>query len=108
MAEAGKRLGAVTGATAETSLYVVPGATFTVMGTLTICNRTTAKVTYRWAIVAAGGAAADADWKEYDTELLGNESAFRTLGEAMESGSEIRVQSSVAGVSFSASGIEYS
>lgn len=85
----------------EQSLYVVPASTTTVVSSLVVCNRSVSKVTYRWAVVPAGGAAAAANWQEFDSELPANESAFRTLGVTLPTSAEIRIQADSTSVSFS-------
>jgi len=97
---------AIAAADTEQSLYVVPASTEAIVSTVVICNRSSSKVTYRWAVVPSGGAAADANWQEYDTELLGNQSDFRTLGVSLPTGAEIRIRADSTSVSFSAYYVE--
>lgn len=102
MAEAFKiSQAAITVANTEQSLYVVPGSTNSVMSSIVICNRGSNKATYRWAIVPSGGAAGAANWQEYDAEVDGNTSEFRTLGCTLPTAAEVRIQADTTDVSFS-------
>lgn len=89
----------ITTASVEQSLHTASNVT--VVSTIVICNRHTSKIEYRWAIVPGGGAAGAANWQEFDTELDGNETAFRTLGISLPASAEVRIQADHTDVSFS-------
>lgn len=93
-------------ATTETSLYVVPAATSTVISTIVVCNRSSSNVDFRFAVVPGGGAAANENWLWYDAAVLKNSSEVFTIGWALEATDEIRVYGSTADLTFSISGLE--
>jgi hypothetical protein len=94
---------AIAVANTEQSLYVVPAATEVIISTLKICNRGSAKATYRWAIVPGGGSAGAANWQEYDAEVDGNVTEFRTLGDTLPALAELRIQADTTDISFTIS-----
>jgi hypothetical protein len=99
---------AIAVADTEQSLYVVPASTETVISSIVICNRGSNKATYRWAIVPGGGAAGDANWQEYDSEVDGNVSEFRTLGCTLPAAAEVRIRADTTDISFSIYYVEVS
>lgn len=98
------RLGAENLAAAtNTTVYSVPADTFSVVS-LSLCNRGNQAVNVRVA-VAASATPTDAEWIEYDTEVLGKGVLERT-GIVMDSGKLLVVYSNAANVSAVAFGIE--
>jgi hypothetical protein len=107
MAEAYKVLGQVApAATTETSLYIVPAATSTVVSTLVICNRSSSNVDVRVAVVPGGGSAANVNYILYDVQIIKNQSEFFTIGMSLETTDEVRVYSSTADTTYSLFGTE--
>lgn len=100
------RLGAADiAASTNTSLYTVPVDTFSVVS-LSLCNRGNQAVNVRVA-VASASTPTNAEWIEYDTELLGKGVLERT-GIVMDAGKILVVYSNAANVSAVAMGIETS
>lgn len=92
-------------ATTNTSLYTCPTDTYAVVN-VSICNRSAIAVTIRVA-VAASGTPTNAEYIEYDQELLPNGVLERT-GIVMDATAVLVVRSSGASVSAVAMGIETS
>jgi len=88
-----------------TSVYTVPVDTFTVVS-LSLCNRANQATNVRVA-VAAASTPTNAEWIEYDTELLGKGVLERT-GIVMDAGKILVVYSTSPNVSAVAMGIETS
>ena len=74
MAEIYKTLGQVAlGATVLTNLYTVPGATSTVISTITVCNRGGTATTFRISVRVAGAADATKQYIYYDISIPKND-----------------------------------
>lgn len=100
------RLGAADlAASTLTSLYSVPVDTFTVVS-LSLCNRGNQAVNVRVA-VASSSTPTNAEWIEYDTEVLGKGVLERT-GIVMDAGKVLVVWANAVNVSAVAFGIETS
>jgi hypothetical protein len=98
------RLGTANLATAtNTTVYTVPGTTFSVV-TVSICNRTNTAITCRIALSTSTTPAAD-EWIEYDTEILPKGVLERT-GLVMQASLNLVVWSSSSSVTAVAMGIE--
>jgi hypothetical protein len=90
-------------AAVNTTLYTVPGDTFAVIS-VNLCNRSNQAVNVRMA-VSAGPSPSNAEYIEFDTELLGKGVLERT-GIIMNATQRLVVYSNAAGVSAVAFGIE--
>ena len=100
------RLGAADlAASTLTALYSVPVDTFTVVS-LSLCNRGNQAVNVRVA-VASSSTPTNAEWIEYDTEILGKGVLERT-GIVMDTGKVLVVYANAANISAVAFGIETS
>lgn len=98
------RLGASDLAAAtNTTVYTVPADTFAVVS-LSICNRGNQAVAVRVA-VASAATPTNAEYIEYDTEVLGKGVLERT-GIVMDTGKLLVVWSNAANISAVAFGIE--
>lgn len=80
--------------TNEASLYLVQ-ADEQIQGILVICNQDTADRTYRVAIAAESGAAAGADFIEYDTNIATGVGAHR-IPIVAGPNRDVRIRASVA------------
>ena len=92
-------------AATNTPLYTVPADTFSVV-TLSICNRGNAAITVRVA-VASAATPTNAEFIEYDTEILAKGVLERT-GIVMDPNKILVVRTSATNVSAVAMGIETS
>jgi hypothetical protein len=92
-------------AAANTTLYTVPIDTFAVVS-VSLCNRSNQACNVRLAVSDAA-TPTNAEWIEYDTELLGKGVLERT-GIVMDAGKFLVVYSNAAGVTAVAFGIETS
>ena len=100
------RLGAQDLAAAtNTPLYTCPADTFAVVS-VSLCNRANQATNIRMAI-ATTATPGNAEWIEYDTELLGKGVLERT-GIVMDAGKVLVVYSNQANVSAVAFGLETS
>jgi len=90
-------------AATDTTVYTVPADTFSVV-TLSICNRNASSVRIRVG-VCASGTPDDAEWIEYDSEIVGNSVIERT-GIVMDAAKVLVVRSDTINVSAVAMGIE--
>jgi len=92
-------------ATTNTSVYVVPASTFTVLS-VSILNRATTTATVRVAL-ADSTTPTNAEWIEYNIEL-GASGVLERTGIMMNAGKQLVVYASNANVSVSCFGIETS
>jgi hypothetical protein len=100
------RLGAQDlGAASNSTLYTVPIDTFAVVS-VSLCNRSNQACNVRLA-VSNTATPSNAEWIEFDTELLGKGVLERT-GIVMDAGKFLVVYSNAAGVTAVAFGIETS
>lgn len=107
MADTLKVLGqSAPGATTETALYTVPGATTAIVNTLTICNRSATAATFRVSVDVAGGGTANKDYIYYDLPIAGNDTFVATMGITLGAADILNVYASTANLSFSAFGME--
>jgi hypothetical protein len=93
-------------ATTATTLYTVPSATNTVVSTLTVCNLSTASVTYRISVRPAGASQTNAMYIVYDATLTSNNTTALTIGMTLAATDIITIYASTANVSFSLFGSE--
>jgi hypothetical protein len=89
-----------------TDLYTVPVDTATVVSTLAVCNRTGSKKSFRVAVAVGGAVDSLEQYLWYDTEVLGNDSIFATIGMTLAAGDVVRVYASALGLSFNLFGTE--
>ena len=94
-------------ATTATTLYTVPAATSAVCSTLTVCNQGPS-TTYRVAIRKAGATLESKQYIIYDSIINSQDTAFYTLGIALETTDVVTVYAGTATVSFNLFGSEIS
>ena len=92
-------------AATNTTLYTCPSDTFAVVS-VSLCNRSNQACNVRMAI-STSATPGNAEWIEYDTELLGKGVLERT-GIVMDAGKLLVVYSNQANVSAVAFGLETS
>jgi hypothetical protein len=95
-------------ATTNTTLYTVPGATSTIVSTITIANLGGTTITYRLAVRPAGAALANQHYIAYDTQLLAATAQTLTLGLTLAATDVITVYASNGNAAFHAYGSEIS
>ena len=93
-------------ATTDTTLYITPASTSTVVSTLAICNQSASVATFRIAVRPAGAALAAAHYLAYDSVLGANDTIALTLGITLTATDVITIRASSATVSFSLFGSE--
>ena len=98
--------------TANTStyatLYSTGASTTAVIGSLIICNEATSAVTVRVGLAASAGTPASGSFILYDRTIPANDTLALTVGLALGNTKFIRISSSAATVSFTASVSEIS
>ena len=90
-------------ATTNTSVYTVPADNFAVVS-ISICNRSAAPRTVRVAL-SDSGTPADADYIEYDVEILANGVVERT-GVVLDAAKQVVVYADSLGISAVVYGLE--
>lgn len=90
-------------ATTNTTVYTVPADTFAIV-TISICNRSTSTRDIRVAL-ASSGTPGNAEYIEYDTELVANGTLERA-GVVVDAGKNIVVYANSTDVSAMVYGIE--
>ena len=93
-------------ATTNTSLYVVPSSTSTIISTLTVCNRDTSAGTFRIAIRPSGASLANSHYIVYDSAIAANDTVTFTLGITLATTDVVTIYASSANMSFNAFGSE--
>jgi hypothetical protein len=93
-------------ATTLTTLYTVPGATSTVVSTISVCNRSASSSSFRIAIRPAGASIANQHYLNYDTTVPPNDTIFLTIGVTLATTDIVSVYSSSTNLSFSMFGSE--
>ena len=109
MATTYKVLGQITPtANTMTTLYTVPGATNSVVSTLTICNQGTANANVSIAVCPANTSVTTSQYIVNTALVVPYDTVFLTLGVTVGNTDTVRVYSSNANVSFNAFGSEIS
>ena len=109
MATTYKVLGQITPtANTMTTLYTVPGATNSVVSTLTICNQGIANANVSIAVCPGNTAVTSDQYIVNTARVVPYDTVFLTLGVTVGNTDTIRVESSNANVSFNAFGSEIS
>jgi len=107
MPSANKVLGQSTpSASSDTTLYTVPASTQAVCSTLSICNTTSAAITYRVAVRPAGETIATKHYIAFDASVAANDSILLTLGITLAATDVVTVRAGATGVAFCLFGAE--
>lgn len=104
---AAKVLGQVSPASATlTPLYTVDTGKQAVASSLTVCNPTSAAITFRLRVAIAGAADAAKQAVYHEVSVPANDTYTATIGLTLGPLDVVRVQASAAGVSFNLFGNE--
>lgn len=93
-------------ATTLTDVYTCPGATQTIVSTVTIANRSATGTSFRISVAINGAADANQQYIAYDVAIGGNEAIALTLGITVDAADVIRVYATLATLSFNIFGVE--
>jgi hypothetical protein len=94
------------GATTNTDVYTVPGATTAVLSTIVVANRSASAVTYRIAVRPDGVTLANQHYIAYDVNVGASDSTTITLGITMDAGDVLSVYAGTGDLSFNVFGSE--
>ena len=94
------------GATTNTDVYTVPGATTAVLSTIVVANRSASAVTYRIAVRPDGVTLANQHYIAYDVNVGASDSTTNTLGITMDAGDVLSVYAGTGDLSFNVFGSE--
>lgn len=89
-----------------TTGYTVPGATSTVVSTVSIANRSATPTTFRISVAVAGAADTNKQYIAYDVPIGANETKTFTIGMTLAATDVVRVYATLATLSFNIFGIE--
>jgi hypothetical protein len=90
------------------TLYTVPGATSTVVSTITVCNRSTTATSFRIAVQPGGASISNEHYIYYDIPIGGNDTFAATIGITLAATDVVSVYATLATLSFSIFGQETS
>ena len=93
-------------ATTLTDSYTVPGATTTVVSSLSVCNRSATATSFRVSIAVAGAADDNKQYVYYDVAIPGNDTFIATIGVSLGATDVIRVYATLATLTFQFYGVE--
>jgi len=105
MATTYKILGQITGSSATSSLYTVPGSTQTVVSSLVAANRSTSNSTFWIAALPSGSTLDPKHYLAFNVAISASDSTALTLGITLNAGDFIQVSGLATG-SFSLFGSE--
>jgi len=95
-------------AATQTTLYTVGAGKSAVVSTVSVCNQTTAALTFNIAVIPSGGTLGSASYIAYGTTIPANNTEFITIGMTLEAGASISVYNTNVGISYNAFGSELS
>ena len=93
-------------ATTLTNAYTVPGATSTVVSSLSITNTSATPTRARVSIAIAGAGDALSQYIYYDLEIPGNDTFIATIGATLAATDVVRVYATLATLTFQIFGSE--
>ena len=97
-------------ATTAADVYTVPSLKYTVVSTITVCNRATAPATYRISVRPNGAAQADQHYIAYNANVQAEDTTALTIGLTLDAADVITVYATpstgAVGVSFNVFGSE--
>ena len=89
-----------------TDVYTVPGATSTVVSSITVANRSATPTNYRISVAVAGAVDANQQYIAYDLPIAANRTHSLTLGLTLAATDKLRVYATLATLSFNIFGEE--
>jgi len=93
-------------ATTNTDVYTVGSGKSAVVSTITVCNRSTAAVTYRIAVRPLGATLANQHYVAYDATVAANDTISLTIGVTLAATDVVTVYASTANLSINIFGAE--
>jgi hypothetical protein len=109
MADVLKVLGQLSAAaTTEEDLYTTPNLVQTTCSSITICNRTAARLSFRVSIAVDSAVTSDGGYLFYDAPIEANSSVSAVIGMTLFSNDTVRTYASSTGLSFNLFGVETS
>jgi hypothetical protein len=93
-------------ATTNTDVYTVGSGKSAVVSTITVCNRSTAAVTYRIAIRPLGATLANQHYVAFDATVPANDTISLTIGVTLAATDVVTVFASSANLSINLFGAE--
>ncbi len=94
-------------ATTLTPVYTVPALTSAMISSILVANRSATATSFRISVAVAGVADGLEQYLAYDVLISGNESKDFTLGVGVGATDAVRVYATLATLSFSVFGVEY-
>jgi len=94
------------GAASLIDAYTTPGATSTVISSLTVCNQSAVPTTFRISVAIAGALDTPAQYLYYNVPIAGNDTFAATLGITLAATDVVRVYNTLANLSFNFFGVE--
>ena len=91
-----------------TDIYTVPTFTSTICNTIVVCNQAGAPTSFRISVAPLGAADATSQYLFYDVAIAANATEFVGFDISLLTSDIVRVYATLATVSFSLFGIEYS
>lgn len=89
-----------------TALYTVPGATSTVVSSITVANRSSTPTSFRISVAVAGAADTNKQYLIYDLAIPGNDTYIATIGITLAATDVVRVYATAGTLSFNLFGSE--
>lgn len=95
-------------ANTDTTLYTVPGATQTIVSSVTICNQNATAQLFRMAIRVGGAGISSPQYIYYDASIPPNDTLTATLGITLAATDVVTVRANSTLISFNLFGQEIS
>lgn len=89
-----------------TVAYTVPASTEAVISSIVVCNRSGTATSFRLAFSPGGVAISNEHYTHFDIPIGGNDSYIATIGVTLEATDVVRVQATLATLSFNIFGTE--
>jgi hypothetical protein len=93
-------------ATTLTDIYTVPGATQTVLSTISICNRGGSATTFRISFAINGAADSNEQYLYFDLPIPANDTFVATIGITLDASDVVRAFAGNANLTVQVFGVE--